>query len=176
MPSHFLARHGGIQQVKRFPAEISKFVVAGAVPEGYVDPVPCSDFTETLELTLDPTGAFRSFSLAKATCSADVASDTLSDLIRGRSSESLLTGHWHELIPELDTFKTSEQFLLRKGLAALQAALWVYHGKMSGGLDDVFTVAAIEEGPDYTRIRGLIKVDIAAEKVTPCGGCKRCGG
>jgi|GEM_PF-2057400 hypothetical protein len=149
-------------------------IVAGALPGGYVPDVPCSDFTETLEITLDPQGAFRSFSLAKATCSADVGSDRLANLINGRSSEALLTGHWDELIPGLNGFSNTDQFLIRKGLAALQAALWVYHGKLAGGLDDVFTVASIEEGPDFTSIRGFVKVDLAAEKVKPCGGCGRC--
>lgn len=143
--------------------------------------MPCTDVTEYLELQLAEWAGMEAsgesaeylvgFSLAKQTCGAPVGDSSLLAWTAGKSVETLRSCTLAELVSGAH-LKFIDEFLLAKQLAALQAALDVYVGVAAGGPGELFTLGKLDVSPELVEIDGLVRVDLAVERIRACGGCR----
>jgi hypothetical protein len=135
--------------------------------------MPCTDVTEELELILDEYERIKSYSVNKITCGISVGEQTLLPFIRGCSLDVLLTKFVVDFVPDIFTWRDTDQFLLAKQLYAVQSAVRVHLGLASGHKSNAFTVRDIEYSTDETIITGDLHVDVAAAEIPACTGCKK---
>jgi hypothetical protein len=133
--------------------------------------MPCSDVTEFVELELDARECVRRFHLTKRTCGAPVGRALLFPYLDGMNPEALIERSLDSLLPPTAELRRRDEFLLKKELHALQAALRVYLGRTAGAPSDTFTLASVEHDRDGTTISGHLRVDLVTENIRACGGC-----
>jgi hypothetical protein len=132
--------------------------------------VPCSDQTEQLTLELDSQDRIRSFSLDKRTCHQPVGGAALLPVIRDMPARSLLEADADGLIdPRVDDVQA---FMLTKQLFALQGAIEVMYGLPENGHPQAFELHELEYDSGGTRLAGEIAINIIAEQISSCGGCR----
>ncbi len=131
--------------------------------------MPCSDQTERLTLELDDQDRIRSFSVYKLTCRQPVGGSELLPVIRDMPARSLLSPADDLIDPRLDDVQA---FMLTKQLFALQGAIAVMYGLPAGGGPQAFDLHELEHDRHGTRLAGEIAINVIAEQITSCGGCR----
>lgn len=136
--------------------------------------MPCSDQTERLTLELDDRDRIRGFSVYKMTCRQPVGGSELLPVVRDMPARSLLSAPAGDLIdPRLDDVQA---FMLTKQLVALQGAIAVLYGLPEDGLPEdgpqAFDLHELEHDRHGTRLAGAIAINVIAERITSCGGCR----
>ncbi len=138
--------------------------------------MPCSDVTETMQVTIDADDRLKTYWLAKRSCGQGVgAGSLLQDQLAGRSVDTLLNTDAEAYLNEFPIDDELEEFLSLKHFFAIQAALEVLTGKTAGGKDDACAAAEIAYEDGDTIIDALISIDVVTEKIKGCGNCKGCG-
>ena len=138
--------------------------------------MPCSDVTETIQVTLDEQDQLKDYFLAKRTCGQGVgAGSLLMEWLCGKSVEEILAYSAEQFLTDHPIDDELEEFLSLKHLFALQGVLEVLTGKQPGRREDTCAAAEIScENGDLV-ITGVIKVDLVTEKIKSCGNCRGCG-
>ncbi len=132
--------------------------------------MPCSDQTELLTLELDSRDRIRSFALDKRTCHQPVGGAALLPVIRDMPARALLSAPADDLIdPRVDDVQA---FMLTKQLFALQGAIEVLYGLPENGHPQAFELHELQHDADGTRLAGEIAINIIAEQISSCGGCR----
>lgn len=137
--------------------------------------MPCSDQTERLTLELDDQDRIRGFSVYKMTCRQPVGGSELLPVVRDMPARSLLSAPAGDLIdPRLDDVQA---FMLTKQLVALQGAIAVLYGLPEDGLPEdggpqAFDLQELEHDRHGTRLAGAIAINVIAERISSCGGCR----
>lgn len=132
--------------------------------------MPCSDQTERLTLELDDRDRIRGFSVYKLTCRQPVGGSELLPVVRDMPARALLTAPAGDLIdPRLDDVRA---FMLTKQLLALQGAIAVMYGLPEDGQPQAFDLHELEHDRHGTRLAGEIAINVIAERITACGGCR----
>lgn len=147
--------------------------------------MPCSDQTERLTLELDDQDRIRGFSVYKMTCRQPVGGSELLPVVRDMPARSLLSAPAGDLIdPRLDDVQA---FMLTKQLVALQGAIAVLYGLPEDGLREdglsedglpedgrpqAFDLHELQHDRDGTRLAGAIAINVIAERIASCGGCR----
>ena len=162
--------------------------------------MPCSDQTERLTLELDDQDRIRGFSVYKMTCRQPVGGSELLPVVRDMPARSLLSAPAGDLIdPRLDDVQA---FMLTKQLVALQGAIAVLYGLPEDGLPEdglsedglpedglpedgrpedgrpedgrpqAFDLHELQHDRDGTRLAGAIAINVIAERIASCGGCR----
>jgi len=138
--------------------------------------MPCSDITETLQVTVDAEDCLKDYWLAKRSCGQGVgAGSLLIDQLGGRSVDTLLTADAETFLTEFPIQDELEEFLSLKHFFAIQSALEVLTGKTPGRKDDPCAAAEIAYENGDTIIDARISIDVVTEKIKSCGNCKGCG-
>lgn len=132
--------------------------------------MPCSDQTERLTLELDDRDRIRGFSVYKLTCRQPVGGSELLPVVRDMPARALLSAPAGDLIdPRLDDVRA---FMLTKQLLALQGAIAVMYGLPEDGQPQAFDLHELEHDRNGTRLAGEIAINVIAERITACGGCR----
>lgn len=147
--------------------------------------MPCSDQTERLTLELDDQDRIRGFSVYKMTCRQPVGGSELLPVVRDMPARSLLSAPAGDLIdPRLDDMQA---FMLTKQLVALQGAIAVLYGLPEDGLREdglsedglpedrrpqAFDLHELQHDRHGTRLAGAIAINVIAERIASCGGCR----
>lgn len=142
--------------------------------------MPCSDQTERLTLELDDQDRIRGFSVYKMTCRQPVGGSELLPVVRDMPARSLLSAPAGDLIdPRLDDVQA---FMLTKQLVALQGAIAVLYGLSEDGLSEdglpedgrpqAFDLHELQHDRHGTRLAGAIAINVIAERIASCGGCR----
>lgn len=147
--------------------------------------MPCSDQTERLTLELDDQDRIRGFSVYKMTCRQPVGGSELLPVVRDMPARSLLSAPAGDLIdPRLDDVQA---FMLTKQLVALQGAIAVLYGLPEDGLREdglredglpedrrpqAFDLHELQHDRHGTRLAGAIAINVIAERIASCGGCR----
>ena len=132
--------------------------------------MPCSDQTERLTLELDDRDRIRGFSVYKLTCQQPVGGSELLPVVRDMPARALLSAPAGDLIdPRLDDVRA---FMLTKQLLALQGAIAVMYGLPEDGQPQAFDLHELEHDRHGTRLAGEIAINVIAERITACGGCR----
>ena len=132
--------------------------------------MPCSDQTERLTLDLDSDDRICSFKLDKLTCHQPVGGPELLPVVRDMTARSLLDADADDLIdPRLDDVHA---FMLMKQLFALQGAIAVMYGVPKYDDRQAFALHELEYDDRGTRVSGEIAINIIAEQISSCGGCR----
>lgn len=142
--------------------------------------MPCSDQTERLTLELDDQDRIRGFSVYKMTCRQPVGGSELLPVVRDMPARSLLSAPAGDLIdPRLDDVQA---FMLTKQLVALQGAIAVLYGLSEDGLPEdgrpedgrpqAFDLHELQHDRHGTRLAGAIAINVIAERIASCGGCR----
>ena len=152
--------------------------------------MPCSDQTERLTLELDDQDRIRGFSVYKMTCRQPVGGSELLPVVRDMPARSLLSAPAGDLIdPRLDDVQA---FMLTKQLVALQGAIAVLYGLPEDGLSEdglpedgrpedgrpedgrprAFDLHELQHDRHGTRLAGAIAINVIAERIASCGGCR----
>lgn len=138
--------------------------------------MPCSDVTETIQVTLDEHDCLKDYFLAKRTCGQGVgAGNLLMEWLGGRRVEDILAYTAEQFLEEHPIDDELVEFLSLKHLFALQGVLEVLTGKQPGRREDTCAAAEISCDNGDLVICGVIKVDLVTEKIQSCGNCRACG-
>ncbi|MBX7255159.1 MAG: hypothetical protein K1Y02_02265 [Candidatus Hydrogenedentes bacterium] len=138
--------------------------------------MPCSDVTETIQVTLDECDRLKDYFLSKRTCGQGVgAGNLLLEWLSGRSVEEILAYSAEQFLEDHPIEEELEEFLSLKHLFALQGVLEVLTGKQPGRREDTCAAAEISCENGDLIVTGIIKVDLVTEKIEACGNCRSCG-
>jgi hypothetical protein len=130
--------------------------------------MPCDDVTEYLQLTLDADERIAGFSLTKHTCGAAVGDSALLPQVSSLDPAELLKVRLSDVLDETEQLRAADAFLLEKQLVAIQAAMDVYLGHATGSKGSLFTLDRLASHDGRTEISGLLRVDLATEKIRAC--------
>ncbi len=136
--------------------------------------MPCTDQTESLHLILDDQDRIELFQLRKISCGRTVGEETLLPYIQGKSIDDIIAGTVPEMVPDLQSYRRAEEFLLFKQFFSIRAALLVLVGRSSGQAEQPFVMEELAMDNDKTQIKGEIAVNMISEEIRACGSCKSC--
>lgn len=138
--------------------------------------MPCNNVVELIQIIIDDNERLRDYQFVKKTCGQGVGNNSLMiDVFRGLSVEELL-----ELEPEvfLSIDPTEDrilEFLRLKHLFAVKATFEVYTGRAAGARGHACAVADVAYDGAEAIINAEIDVEVIAEQIKSCPGCKGCG-
>lgn len=141
--------------------------------------VPCTDVTENLVISLDPSYHVRNYALRKRTCGAKVGNQSLlQDWIQQQNPQEVVEMHMDNF---MESFKMSElseydRFIAVKHFSTLKNALLILMGEEKGSKHDQLTVDVIEYSAEGIDARMFVGLDINPEDNPGCStGCSRGG-
>jgi hypothetical protein len=136
--------------------------------------VPCEDITDSLKIHLDKSERVVDYSLKRRTCGRGVGQERLiADWLFGRTASEVLQVTPGEFQQETKTGAGIRHYLALKHFMAVQNALSIVLGRVSGGPDDSCTLDCIDYSQDGIEIRAHLGAMAKAEEIEPCRSC--CG-
>ena len=132
--------------------------------------MPCSDQTERLTLDLNSDDCVRDFTLYELTSQQPAGGSELLSIVRGMPAPSLLEVGPDQLINT--QVEDDSAFMLREQLFALKGAMAVMYGETATGYLRAFEMHELEFDESGTRLVGEVAINIIAEKINSCGGCR----
>lgn len=134
--------------------------------------MPCRDITEKLKIKLDAENRLADYHLTKSTCGSAVGTDTLLlEKLTGEAAETIIRLSPSSLLNMLQIEDSTELFLYRKHLSALQIGLEILTGQRDSNFSKRFVIEKITSGTDGTKLIARVKLAVPTENIEPCEYC-----
>lgn len=134
--------------------------------------MPCRDVTESIYLSIDMGNRLLDYELRKRACGAEIGHPALlRDRLAGTDINDIAVLDLADVLTPECAADDELDFAYRKHLSALKLAVAVLRGECPAGPGDACEASRISADDTCIELEGLVRVDVAANKVKACGHC-----